>query len=254
MKNFLCAGLLLIIAMLTNVHGDNEPAGDLYFAKFGPTEVSLGNLAQYTLVVKNKGNQTIHGISIRDKISPGMSFKGRENGLVLRWDNIGDLAPQEEKKFVYRLQALKVGTFVNEAFLIVGNKNVHKARSTTRVYVGLNVSMNVNQRRIWLFKVAEFEVVIANESDVSVQDIDVISTIPKGLSYVSSSPTGIFRPAKGEQLAIVEWKLEKKIAPKEEQKIILKLRGEKGHYERRAKVKVSKNSRIWETSELVKVL
>lgn len=196
----------------------------LYIIKEGPAQIRLGNIGTYTLTIKNKGNAPAKKVSVRDKVPQGLSYKNKSTGFALVWD-LGTLAPGEEKKIVYRLQTVRVGTFVNQAFALLDKKAVHKAKFTTKVVApALSVKKEASQRFIFLFKPVDFKIVVENKGTGVAFDVNVLDNLPKELDYVSSTPPGIYKaPANGE-LASVRWRLGD-IPAGEKKTITLKLRG-----------------------------
>ncbi len=198
---------------------------DIYIIKEGPPEIRLGNIATYTLTIKNKGNRRARNVVIQDNIPQGMSYKGKETGFSLKWPAIPELAPGEERKIAYRLQTVRTGSFENEALVIVGDKTVHKDTFVTKVVApGIEVTKEVNQRLIFLHKNAEFEITVTNKGTGTAFDVNVLDTIPKELDYISSSPQGIYQPSAGDQLASIRWKLGD-LAPDKKVTLKLSLRG-----------------------------
>jgi len=199
-------------------------APNLYIVKEGPDEVRLGETAEYTLTIKNKGSAVARNVNIRDEIPDGMEFKGRKTGFALRW-KVGTLNPGQSKPFKYRLVTTRTGTFENVAKAIMGGRTVHKATHVTKVIApDLSITKEVGGRQMFLRRTAKFKITVTNNGDADALDVNLVDNIPNGLEYISSDPSGSFKAASGEQQARVFWKLGN-ITPGQTVEINLELRG-----------------------------
>jgi len=183
-------------------------APELYILKDGPAELRRGMPANYSVVVKNNGNAVARDVFIRDAIPAGMKYRNITDGTTLRW-NIGELPPGQSKTFTYTLETPTVGTFINEAFVFMKNKQgaVHKVTHKTRVVAPDIKLTKKGSSLIFLNKPANYTIVITNDGDGSAKEMVLVDTLPKHLDYITSTPRGVFRPAKDNQLATLTWKL-----------------------------------------------
>lgn len=199
-------------------------APELYLIKEGPAELRKGQIANYTVTLKNNGNAIARDVFIRDSVPSGMKYKNFTTGTTIRW-NIGELGKGESRRFDYSLETPNVGDFINEAHVFMKNKEgaVHKTSWKTRVVAPDIKITKKGQSLIFLNKPAEYIISIVNEGTGSAKDMVLVDILPKYLDYISTAPKGIFKPAKGEELATITWKLGD-IQPKQEINIKLNVR------------------------------
>lgn len=181
-------------------------APDLYIIKEGPALTRRGNVANYKITVKNKGNGVARAVFIRDEIPAGMKFRTRDKGVVLRW-RIGELQPGQSVTRTYSLDTIKVGTYDNIAKVYMKRKLVHKTTFRTKVIAPDIKIVKEGPSLVFLNKPANYTITITNDGNADAKNVILTDTLPKNLDYISSSPAGIFKPGKGEKLARIKWKL-----------------------------------------------
>jgi tetratricopeptide (TPR) repeat protein len=62
-------------------------------------------------------------------------------------------------------------------------------------------------RLAYLHKALDIKIVVTNQGNNMARNVAVVATLPRHLDYINARPGGIFRPAKGEKLASVSWRL-----------------------------------------------
>lgn len=181
-------------------------APELYIIKEGPAEVRKDNMATYTIILKNNGNAVAKDVFIRDEVPAGMEYRGKVDGFNLKWV-VGELNPSQDIKYSYTVRAIQTGTFVNTAKVFLRNREVHKAECQTKVIAPDLKLTKEGSLRIYLGKPAEYTINVVNDGNAVAKEMVLVDTLPKELEYISSEPRGIFKPAKGEELATVTWRL-----------------------------------------------
>lgn len=181
-------------------------APEVFIVKESREEVRLNEKFFYTLTVKNNGNAVAKDLVIRDSIPAGLKFKDRTEGTPLRWGPI-NLDPGKSQQFRYEVEAVRTGTFTNEAEAYMKDKPVHKAVFRTKVVAPKLTIVKDGPRLAYLHKPMENKIIITNEGDGAAKNVEIIDTLPKHLDYIKSNPRGTFRPAAGERLATVTWSL-----------------------------------------------
>lgn len=178
-------------------------APQVYILKEGPKEIRKGQIANYKIVIKNKGNAAAQNVVVKDRIPPGMRCQGKDEGMYLVW-NVGTLNPNQEYTIPYSTEGIKTGSYKNVAQAFVKDKVVHTADWTTNVVAPTLEITKVGPRLVFLHKGVSYKITIENKGDGSAQDVTVIDTIPAEMDYISSNPAGIFKGR--EKPATVTWK------------------------------------------------
>ncbi len=181
-------------------------APEVYIIKEGPAELRKDNLASYTITVKNTGNAVAKDVVIHDEVPAGMKYRDKLDGFRLRW-NVGDLNPGQEMKYFYTLEAVNTGVFINNAKVFVKNKEAHKTEFKTTVIAPELKLTKEGSMRVYLGKPSDYTITVSNEGNAIAYDMVAVDTLPKELEYISSEPRGTFKPAKGDELATITWKL-----------------------------------------------
>ena len=199
-------------------------APELYIIKKGPELLRLGMLGNYEVTVKNNGNALARDVFIRDLIPAGMKFREITDGTGLRW-NVGEMTPKSSRTFRYTLETIKTGVFTNEAQVYMKHKEgaVHKAFCKTVVVAPILKLTKQGQPVVFLNKPASYDITVVNEGTGSGKNLILVDRLPKQLDYISSTPRGVFRPGRGDQLATITWKIGD-LEPKKQRVINLQVR------------------------------
>lgn len=181
-------------------------APQLYVLKTGSQEVRKGEIANYTLNVKNNGSAVAKDVIVRDTIPAGMKFNGKMGPMTLKW-NMGTLNPGEEKSITYSLETPQAGDFENIAQVFVGPDMKNRAVHTTRVVAPDIKISKKGPGVLHLHKGGTYIIKITNEGTGSALDLVVTDTLPQELDFINSEPRGILKPAQENALATVTWKI-----------------------------------------------
>ena len=185
-----------------------------------PCTTRVGGKVHYVLVVKNMGAKIAKNVFVRTKIPIGMKYVvynqlhlGMLDGeavedIILRW-NIGPLSPKQSKIIKYSLIASKIGAFKNIAIVYVKGKGRYKSKHFIKVLPPLLEITIFAPRRIGYMyrRVATLSVEIFNKGNIPIQNLKLVNTLPRELSYINSSPRGVYRQGNIERLSTITWKI-----------------------------------------------
>jgi len=133
-------------ALLAGIGGPQICQPDLTVTKNGPTAANLGASFDYTITVKNNGNDTAHNVVITDTLPTTLHFvsatpascthSGEALGGTVKC-SLGDLAPGDSQTIVITVQPSEVGFVSNTAIGTTtdndGNPNDNQSTVRTKI-------------------------------------------------------------------------------------------------------------------------
>ena len=221
----------------------------------GPTEVRLEETITYTLTAKNNTNNQMKDVVIRARIPAGLKYRDRIDETNLKWV-FEILEPNATRIILYTVGTTRSGVFTGTAEVYIKDKIISNGVVITKV-IAPDLQLAVTGPRIcYLHKPLAYTITITNTGNASAKNVNITNIIPANLDYISSTPprkVGIslpndslfkdgiaqhaaFKPAVGERLSTLTWKLEE-VAPQQKVEIKLDLRAkEKGRCRNTAKL------------------
>jgi uncharacterized repeat protein (TIGR01451 family) len=163
----------------------------LTLAKTGPQTVQVGQPAVFQLVVSNVGTGPASGVVLRDHLPEGLRHA---NGSEVETD-IGTLAAGENKTITLETTAIKAGRFINQA-VASGDEGLQALAQEAVVVTqpALNL-VKSGPKRLYLGRVADFHIEVANPGSAPAINVQVLDTLPPEFEFVEASDGGKFDPA-----------------------------------------------------------
>jgi uncharacterized repeat protein (TIGR01451 family) len=163
----------------------------LTLAKIGPQTVQVGQPAVFQLVLTNTGTGPATGVELHDHLPEGLRHP---NGPEVETD-IGTLAPGENKTITLETTAVKAGRFINQA-VVSGDEGLQALAQTAIVVTEPALALQkTGPKRLFLGRVAEFHLDVANPGSAPANNVQVIDTLPPEFEFVEASDGGKFDPA-----------------------------------------------------------
>ena len=174
--------------------------GDLEVTKTGPAQADLGSQVAYTIDVKGAGGiGASTGVRLVDNVPTGMSFVSAQAAsqaatLTTSGNQIaialGTLSPHQTTSVEIILQANQTGAWTNQV-TVTSAEGASATDEATTVVVQPELALTKTGPATALLN-AEFEytITVTNNGNGPATGTTVVDTLPAGLEYVSSDPTG----------------------------------------------------------------
>lgn len=147
--------------------------------KTGPATALLGADVTYNFVVKNTGTTIARSVVITDAVPEGLS--GQPVTI-----NVGDLAPGQSKTGSATFKTTRGGKVCNTATANSSNAGkVSDEVCTTVLVPGLKVEKTGTKDQI-MGRNADYEIVVSNTGDTTLNNVIVTDTAPVGTSIVNA--------------------------------------------------------------------
>ena len=151
--------------------------------KKGPETAILGQDVTYNIVVKNTGSAVAKSVVVTDPVPTGMSHASGKGELSF---DVGDLAPGQSKPLAVTFKANQRGKVCNTATANSSNAGkVSDDACTTVLVPGLKVEKTGTKEQI-LGRNADYEIVVSNTGDTTLQNVTVTDTAPADASIVTA--------------------------------------------------------------------
>jgi uncharacterized repeat protein (TIGR01451 family) len=163
----------------------------LTLAKTGPQTVQVGQPAVFQIVLTNVGTGQATGIILRDHLPEGLRHT---NGPEVEND-IGTLGPGESRTIVLETTAAKAGRFVNQA-VVSGDEGLQALAQVAVVVTEPILTLTkAGPKRLFLGRVADFHLEVANPGSAPATNVQVTDTLPPEFEFVEASEGGKFDAA-----------------------------------------------------------
>jgi len=156
----------------------------LSITKTGPETAVLGSDVTYTITVKNTGTTVAKNVVVADPVPDGLS--GQPVTVT-----VGDLAPGQAKSLTATFKADKRGKACNNAVATSDNAGKVNAEACTVVQQpGLKIEKSGTNDQI-IGRNADYEVVVFNTGDTTLENVAVTDTAPEGTTLVAAPEAAI---------------------------------------------------------------
>jgi len=165
----------------------------LNILKEGPSLAKLDSSVEYTITVRNDGDETATGVKVADQVPEGLIFVsstpiGTVSKSTVTW-SLGDLAPNTSSKIVAKFTAAKVGKWTNT--VKATSKEGLTAEATAVLTVPAVTMTKSGPSTIYLDYTGQFTITVNNIGKTPLTSVKVTDTLPANLTYVSATPSGI---------------------------------------------------------------
>ena len=168
--------------------------GGLEVTKTGAEEAAFGAQVTYTIEVTGTGTGASTGIQVVDTIPAGMSFVSSDPAGTVSGNQItialGTLNPDEDSSVEIVLQANQTGDQTNRVTVTSTEGASATAEATTKVLQPLLALTKTGPDTALLNAEFDYTITVTNNGDGDATGTTVVDTLPAGLTYVSSDPTG----------------------------------------------------------------
>ena len=152
--------------------------------KTGPETAVLGQDVTYNIVVKNTGTAAAKNVVVTDAVPTGMSHASGKGELSF---DVGDLAPGQSKPLAVTFKANQRGKVCNTATANSSNAGkVSDDACTTVLVPGLKVEKTSTTKEQILGRNADYEIVVSNTGDTTLQNVTVSDLAPVETSIVTA--------------------------------------------------------------------
>ena len=173
--------------------------GGLEVTKTGPEQADFGSQVTYTIAVTGTGTGASTSIQLVDTVPTGMSFvsaqigeqavtpttSGRDLTIAL-----GTLNPDESSSVSIVLQANQTGDWTNQVTVTSAEGATATAEATTTVVQPTLALTKTGPATALLNAEFDYTITVTNNGDGDATGTSVVDTLPAGLEYVSSDPSG----------------------------------------------------------------
>lgn len=174
----------------TTITGDSPAGGQtiaghpkLAIEYRGPTNAVLGAEVTYHIIVKNTGTAGARQVIVTNPVPAGFSHSSGRNEIRFE---VGDLAPGQSKPLAVTFKANQRGKICHTATATSGNADQVSAEACTVILVPrLKVEMSGTKEQI-LGRNADFEIVVSNTGDTTLNNVLVTDTAPTETAIVAA--------------------------------------------------------------------
>jgi len=157
----------------------------------GPTKVMIGENAVLKIKISNPGSGAASGIVLSENVPPGLKHAA---GKELEFE-VGTLRPGESRELDLMLTAVEPGMADN---LLTAHADANlQAEDHAQLEViapALKLSMTGPKRR-YLERSATYNISVSNPGTAPAKDIELVTTLPKGLKFVEANNAGQYDKA-----------------------------------------------------------
>ena len=174
--------------------------GDLEVTKTGPAQADLGSQVAYTIDVRGAGGMGAStGVRLVDNVPTGMSFVSAQAAsqaatLTTSGNQItialGTLSPHQRTSVEIILQANQTGAWTNQVTVTSAEGASATDEATTAVVQPELALTKTGPATALLNAEFEYTITATNNGNGAATGTVVVDTLPAGLEYVSSDPTG----------------------------------------------------------------
>ena len=150
-------------------------------------EITVCDMIEYTIVVRNTGDGPAVNVQVTDQLPAGISLA---DGRTSVSENLGTLQAGEAKQIRYSAKAGSTGTFTNNATATADGGLTASDSCTTRVTQPVLTITKSGPDLRYIGRTADYQITVSNAGDAPARDTVVTDTLPGGTQFVSASDGG----------------------------------------------------------------
>ena len=161
------------------------------------TNANYGEYLSYTITVFNNGPNNVTGVIVNEKLPDGLVYvsdngNGKYDHITGLW-TIGNLTVNDNVALVITVRVNKTGNIINVVNVTANeydNNTVNnKANITVKVnqLVDLVITISSNKKTVYIGDVVIWAIKVKNNDPCDAIDTYVLSKLPSGFKYISSS-------------------------------------------------------------------
>lgn len=185
---------------------DSKDVVDLSIAKAADADsAQFGDAVTYTITVYNKGGKEAADVTVSDALPAGLSFTSGDAGVTaangaVSWKGSVPAQGNASFRFVAEVTA-KNATLVNTAVAEYEGSRVSSEPITVAVATEpaggdkkpkLAVTKTTSATSASPGSLIPYTITVSNTGDGDAADVPIVDTLPSGLEYVSSTPSGTY--------------------------------------------------------------
>lgn len=177
----------------SNAVGITVKAPVLAIAKTCPTSQFIGRPAAFKITVSNKGDAPATNTRVEDALPAGATFASASDGGVfaggkVTW-NLGTLAPGASKELTVTTNVAAVGSLQNAVTASATCAETVSANCTFSIQgvPDLGTLLDDNDGVVVVGDSHIYRYEVANQGQIDLTNVQVVVTLPEGMSFVSST-------------------------------------------------------------------
>ncbi|MEK9149273.1 MAG: hypothetical protein AAB267_04420, partial [Candidatus Desantisbacteria bacterium] len=181
-----------------------NPVVDLCITKSAPKEVAPGQIMEYHITYRNKGNSDAGSVTITDELPDGVTYLGDNSGFgtgsdgnKITWD-VGTVSPSLwAKSFKVRVEVGNLPastTLINRIKIqdyeaMDNNQNNNQATTTTQVVVPVGdlAVYKTGTADVTPNGTMTYHIWYKNKGNIEVDNVTITDTLPVGVTYLNDN-------------------------------------------------------------------
>ena len=155
----------------------------LKIAKSGPAQALIRSNVAYSVVVQNTGTAVARDVVVTDTVPDGFEHASGERVLTYK---LGNMEAKAQREIAVVLKATKRGRFCNVASAASINAGNVTAEACTLVVARLLEIAKSGTKTQFLGKRADYEIVVTNPGDVTLNNLVVTDQAPAGTRILAA--------------------------------------------------------------------
>lgn len=152
----------------------------LKITKEGPETAELGDLVEWTMIVKNVGSATATAVRFEDMLPTGFKATSPQSY------DLGDLKPGQGKKITVQAEAMRVGDYTNKAKAMLESGQMAEAFAAISIMEPRVSIQKTGPDQAYVFTPAGYSIAVYNEGETTLRDLVIKDYVPDYSDVVDS--------------------------------------------------------------------